>query len=571
MKYLFLTFANICLVFIGFGQGNDPVEVVAEGDRSIEKAYRITERPKIKDTTIPSRTVEYPLLSLYYPTQTKIDKIQPASIKTKEKLSKLYPAYIKLGIGSKVMPLGELYYNSTRSRKYIYGIHAQHLSSFGPVKDYLNSNFDRTRTTLYGGIIERKYKLRGEVHYNNQGFHYYGLPATTQIKRDSIYQRYNDVGTDLRFDSHQKDSAKLNYSIGLSYNNFLSKKPDSLEKWRARENFVGLITDWKYKQGKETYQLGLDVLYNGYRYGIADSLLSNNIDSGLVLNNTIVSLNPEIITQFEDHRFKAKIGVDMVLDAHQKTHFYVFPKAEVKYSLFNDVFIPYAGIRGGVNQGTFKRMTRENEFILPNIVLKNERTSYDLYGGFKGTLSNTIGFNLGFSMANLKDKAFFVQDTTYSQGNKFNIIYDTVNRTIIEGSIFYQQGEKIKIDGITRFYSYSLFNNSYAWNLPQLEFILRGHYNLFDKFIFNLDAKLEQGRKTLVIDPNDTEDIFVENGQRIKKLGFIADFNLGIEYRYTKRISAFLQLNNLASQSYQRWYNYPVQAFQVLGGVTFRF
>ena len=67
------------------------------------------------------------------------------------------------------------------------------------------------------------------------------------------------------------------------------------------------------------------------------------------------------------------------------------------------------------------------------------------------------------------------------------------------------------------------------------------------------------------------EDVFIENNQYVKTLGFIADANLGVEYRYNERISAFVQLNNFASQKYTRWYNAPVQAFQVLGGVTFRF
>ncbi len=97
----------------------------------------------------------------------------------------------------------------------------------------------------------------------------------------------------------------------------------------------------------------------------------------------------------------------------------------------------------------------------------------------------------------------------------------------------------------------------------------RGYYNLFDKFLFNLDLNFEHGRRALVTTVDD--EVTVENNQRIKKLEFIADINLGVEYRYNKRISAFLQFNNLASQGYQRWYNTPVQRFQVLGGVTFRF
>jgi hypothetical protein len=72
------------------------------------------------------------------------------------------------------------------------------------------------------------------------------------------------------------------------------------------------------------------------------------------------------------------------------------------------------------------------------------------------------------------------------------------------------------------------------------------------------------------------EDSIVQLGQQpiivagVKELGFIADANLGLEYRYNKRLSAFIQLNNLASQGYMRWYNYPVQRFQFMGGIAAR-
>jgi hypothetical protein len=133
----------------------------------------------------------------------------------------------------------------------------------------------------------------------------------------------------------------------------------------------------------------------------------------------------------------------------------------------------------------------------------------------------------------------------------------------------YQMNEKLKIDGIGRFNSYETKNQAYAWNLPQLQFIVRGSYNLYDKFLVNLDANLESGRKALVYSSG--KGIQKENGQYFQSLGFIADINLGFEYRYNKRVSAFLQLNNLASQRYYRWYNYPVQPIQIMGGITARF
>jgi outer membrane receptor protein involved in Fe transport len=141
--------------------------------------------------------------------------------------------------------------------------------------------------------------------------------------------------------------------------------------------------------------------------------------------------------------------------------------------------------------------------------------------------------------------------------------------TKLEASGSYQQSEKFKIDLIGRFYSYQTKNEAFAWNLPQLEFVLRGSYNLYDKFLVNLSAKVETGRKARVYSAG--EDVIEKNEQFAKPLGAIVDINLGVEYRYNTRVSAFLQINNLASQQYYRWYNYPVQPIQVMAGVTARF
>jgi len=556
---------------LSFGQGPD-VTVDGTGTRYVEPAYRISETPKIIDTTISAKVVDYPLLVIQHPTTITLQEIEAAKIKTTEKLTQLYSFYAKLGIGSELMPLGELYFDSKRSRKFIYGAHAKHLSSFGNLKDYAPAQFDRSRFGLYGGINENNYSLRGDIHYNNQGLHYYGWKIPTDsVSRDSIAQRYHDIGGIFSFASHKKDSANVNFKVGLEYNHFTSLKPlsDSLIDWKGRENHFAVTSTAWYKMGKEIFAADFGVRYNGYKYGIKDSALTL-LDSGIVLNNTIVNLKPTISTYSKDKRFKATIGFDFVIDAHVKTKAHLYPVAEVKYSLFNDIFIPYIGLRGGLKQNTYKSLVAENEFILTNLTMRNENRIIDFYGGFKGTLSKRMSFNIGASFARIQDKALFVTDTNFSIGNKFNVIYDTLSLATIEGSISYQLNEKLKVDGIGRFYSYSLLNNSYAWNLPQLQFIVRGHYNLFDKFLINLDVNMEQGRRALVY-AMEPEDVTIENNQFIKELGFLADVNLGLEYRYNQRISAFIQLNNVASQRYNRWYNYPVQAFQVMGGITARF
>jgi hypothetical protein len=295
----------------------------------------------------------------------------------------------------------------------------------------------------------------------------------------------------------------------------------------------------------------------------------NLSDSGLVTNNTIIDFQPGILTQLFQNKFKVEVGLALSVDIQKKTKVYVYPQVEIKYSLFNDIFIPFIGIRGGLKQNSLRNFSSENPYLISNLTIQNEHNPHEIYAGFKGTLSSKLSFNINGSSARILNKALYISDTLFSSFNKFNVIYDTINITKLEASGSYQENEKFKIDLIGRFFFYQAKNEAFAWNLPQFQFLLRGSYNLYDKFLVNLSAKIETGRKAKVYGQG--ESIVEENGQYAKSLGTIVDINLGIEYRYNTRVSAFLQINNLASQQYYRWYNYPVQPIQVMAGVTARF
>ena len=148
-------------------------------------------------------------------------------------------------------------------------------------------------------------------------------------------------------------------------------------------------------------------------------------------------------------------------------------------------------------------------------------------------------------------------------------MYDTLNLTVIEASFAYQLNEKLKIDALGRFNSYEMMHEARAWNLPQVQFLIRGHYNLYDKFIVNLDFNMAAGRYAQVYENG--ANVQFENNQYFVSLKPIFDGNIGLEYRYNPRVSAFLQINNVAAQRYNRWYNYPVQPIQIMGGITARF
>lgn len=573
MNKFIILFLSICSVLGAYAQNGVDAEIITEIDRSIPPSYRIANRPQLIDTTITSPVVKYPLLALQQETEITIDTIKPANIRMRPQLSRLYNSYVKIGAGSRLQALGEVYVNSLRSRKFNWGVHARHHSEWGKIKDYAPSQYDNTSIKAFGKVEEKRYSYGGGLNYGNQGLHYYGF-RNPDADKDSIRQRFQDFGFNAFYDSHVKDSAKLNFRIGVNYDNFRDRKPDqdSLKDWRGKENYVGLKTRWQYNGSSNkllsNLRADLDISYNDYRYGIADSVLPG-LDTGFVSKNTLIQLRP--VTSFYGlgEKLQFKVGLELALDIRDKFTAGLYPIAEVTYSLFNDIFIPYIGVEGGTKQQRFKNLANKNEFIGSNHELRNLHL-YEAYFGIKGTISSQVSFNANFKYAHLRDYALFVNDTIYSAGNQFRTVYDTISRATISASISYQQNEKLKIDLIGRFHSYQAKNNPYAWNLPQFEIITRGTYNIADKLITRIDFTLETGRRARVFDPT-MEGVEEQDNIYFKKLGVIADANIGIEFRYSERMSIFLNFNNVAAQNYKRWFGYPVNRFQAMGGLTFRF
>ena len=57
----------------------------------------------------------------------------------------------------------------------------------------------------------------------------------------------------------------------------------------------------------------------------------------------------------------------------------------------------------------------------------------------------------------------------------------------------------------------------------------------------------------------------------IQTLDAFADVNLNGGYHFNDFVSVFVKLNNILNNDYQRFANFNVQGFQVLGGVTYKF
>jgi len=547
-----------------WAQDEDVYTNVSEAIRTISPSYRIADKPSVVDTVVPIPNINYPLLSRTMATEISIDQIEASKIRIVPKLDKLYPGYLRMGIGNYANPLGEFYYNSVRDRRTAYGVHVNHNSAFRDIPNYAPSTFDDTEAKVFGEFFMSRYKIESQIDYLNNGYHYYGIvDSTDAISSDSLRNRVQGIAGNFSFSNFERrDSAKLLYTIHTSYDYFHEFDPDDLNLNARNTNFI-IGTEMAYKLKTQVYTAALAVKYNKYKFGVGNP--SVPADFWYNENNTIIQLKP-VISSY-GRKWKVTYGVDLNFDIVSEEAFKAVPIIEGKYSLFNDMFIPYAGIGGGVTQNTFKTLNRFNPFINSELNLVNTR-ELKFYGGIKGTLSKKLSFDVQVHSTSFSEMALFVNDTTpsiWSNFYQFDVIYDDVNAFGLNGSISYQSGEKLKVDLIAAYNRYSAVDELYVWNLPAIDIALRGSYNLYDKIYAKADLQLLGGRRSpeglFVADPTDDD----------YNLGFVADANLHLEYRYNKRTSVFLQFNNLAAQKYFRWNRYPVQGFQVLGGFTYGF
>ena len=136
----------------------------------------------------------------------------------------------------------------------------------------------------------------------------------------------------------------------------------------------------------------------------------------------------------------------------------------------------------------------------------------------------------------------------------------------ISGDLTFEFSPDFELKTAASLYDYQLPEDTdEAWNLPALEVQAAARYD-WDKFRFDATLFYVGKREDMV------EAIPYGTGtvQRVELDQYI-DLNAGIKYVFNERLTAFVKGHNLLNTRYERFYHYPVQGIQVLGGITYKF
>lgn len=534
---------------------------------TLADVHKIDLRPQPYDTILPAKAISYNLLDVKGAVPAHVDSIEAARLNIQLAQEKLYKGFIKAGFGLYTTPLVEFYYDQTRSKTNGYGLHYKHISSNGGIddrgpSDYSNNNLDGFYTAYL-----RHHEVQGRAMYDRRRVSYYGYNSTDSLENlihqkgnapdDAQKQVYNDIGFALRVKSLFKDSTKLAHDVGLEVHNL-----SNLSK--SRELNVKLAAKLSMEQGTETYGGELLIDNNSYR-GERDSLPE------LRQNGTMVGISPFVSTT--DGQYLVRVGAGIFVDAMGKTTFHFYPQAYAQYRLFDDILVPYVGVDGRRMRNSLRSLSNENPFITGAPELRNSSLMYDLYGGLRGSLSRDVGFDVRISKSRIKDRPLFIgvanQFDSVGYGDRFMPVYDRVDQLDLSGELRYSHDEHINVHGALHIFSYNADAQAEAWNLPTYTINLGAVYDFQDKLLLKVEALFNGTRNATLPVPANWNDL--SPAPVSTDLGGYVDLYLGLEYRYTKRLSVFLDVSNLSASKYERWYNYPVQRTLFLGGATFAF
>ncbi len=544
------------------------VIVVREFEPVIKDAEKINLHPVIKPVEIPSPDFKYDYTPLsdkviYYP-----DTISAARLKG-EPLSRLYRNYLKAGLGNYLNNYVQFNINSLRSRNWLYGVGLYHFASAGGMKSLPDNSFSKQKANIFMKRIFRAHILDGEASYGRNRFNYYGLngeyidalsikPDT--ITKDDIKQIYQNVDARIGFQSFVADSDFVNYDIDLNYHYFTNRDGNTQE-----HNIVATAILDRYF-GRELGILKLKADFN------APSTLLTNPGIDYQTNTLVEAI---VGVRFVGNKWKLEVGFNASIVNQVQTKFYFYPDVEFKYNIYRNLIIPYLQFKGGIIRNTYRTFAHQNPWLTDQLDLRNSSKQYEVALGVRGAYSSSVAYNIRASIYNIRDYAMFIPEYTDSPilvltpEDKYKVVYDTVRTIEISGEVSYMRNKKWDVIIRASYFNYEANTAPVVWNMPAFKAGATARWNMQDKIILKGTVTYWSKRYMRTRYTTNAEELAPGvYGRSIQ--GFV-DLNLGAEYRFTPRISAFADINNIFSRHYEIWGNYQVQGINILAGLTIAF
>ena len=519
------------------------IEITSSFKPVLREAVKINfnAAPPQVDTSKPRLTYNIPaqyLFLTYQPSEMKPVAFQGDTMRSWENYN-----YIKIGVGNVHFPFIRTGFTFGDEKTSQFNIFANHLSSKGSLPSQKNSLTD---VKLMGTVkTANNLEWNGSLGFKNDAYYLYGYrPDTLKFAKEDLRQFFQTFEGRLSLRNTEPTEYGLSYRPNIKVSVFSDNHSP-----KASEANTVLNLPLEKTFGK-TYGFNLAFTADLTNYRPAGDFPNQN--------NNLFLVTPAFLVKTPNLYLQAS-----VVPSWDNKQFNLLPNFIADISTTDQRFGIQLGWIGYYDKGSYQRYESINPWLAQPGLLLNTRAT-ERYAGFKGSLDKHFSYSAKIGFNTFKNMPLFVNDTlaiSGSGGKQFDVLYESSLETLqVHGELSYIQGEQFSATASLNYTQFhKLHTEPKAWGLLPLEFNANLKWQAFKDFWAKVDLFAFDGAKYRAT-----------NGEDFKGDGAF-DLNAGVEFRITRQLNLWVQMNNLFNKKYERWHQYPVYGFNILGGIVFSF
>ena len=546
--------------------GTTEVSVVEGFKPIIPEASRLNKKAAFADTIKKDRIQEYVVVETNLKSDYKTRPLKAAKVKA-DKIAKLYATKLGIGFGNTWVTKSSVMHNSKRSKTLSYGILLNHFANKYEVPYYSDPD------DLDLAFVVYPY----EVKSSKNTMHLYGK----KISVSHIFMANLDYDrrTALYRSTNPALLSEENYRNRFSYTKlFFSAISKELAADKLKNHTTFFISDLNELSENQIHlSTNLSKTIKGLPFSLEielnDYLNYNNSDSKFESTN-VQSFHFFPSTSITKYGFEFDLGLKLYY-LSDGTPFEVSPQIKATKELVKDILLVYGGLRHSDKRHTLKSLSDENPYIhsyatnqtilAGNDMLQNLKTTDtdEFYVAMRNVLAKDVVFEGSIAYGTVQDFAHFVgfANGTY---NRFLVDYIDVKQLHVNANYDRKINNIISVNVNTDYYNW----DKEVYHKPNFICDISTPINLRNKIKVTPSVNYTGSRYA---DKWPSDQLSWESINDIVELPAQFHANLGLYYKYTQNILAYLQLNNLTNSNQDMLRDYREVGFNGLFGLNYSF
>lgn len=489
------------------------------------------------DTSAPNLTYSIPAQHLFYSYQPV--GIQAAALEQDTNLYLGGRNFVKLGFGNFTTPFASVGLGLGDGKKGLLNIYGNFISSKGKIK---YQDYGILDVQARGSLFLKKNEVYAGAGFRRNDFNLYGYDHLLHnYGKSDVRQQFMDISGTIGVRNTVTGEYGINYDPHVSISNFVSLNKLNETSFRIDapvEKEFGEVFKFRAAAVADITS------YSTKNMSPANVSFSNNVIQvapSLVFSTPALSVNGGLIPTWDNGKF------------------IWLPNVFAEARIGDNAFLFQAGWVGSLTKNTYRNLSEVNPYLAPITSRRNTR-AIEYYGGIKGSLAKHFNFNAKVGFIRYTDLPFYINDTTGDNKSFVLSNESSVNDLQVHGDISYINHEKFTATAGVTVNGYTLMkDNARAWNTVPMElnasvrwWAVKQVLLKADFYTFGGGHYLEKGNKDAIFKP-----------------GF--DLSAGVEFKINKMFCAWMDVNNILNNKYERWHNYEVYGLNLLGGVKVSF